>query len=236
MCGAARPARASVASSAWSRARSSGLVACEALHGEPGDHHPLQQHQVERDARDLPDANPTVTNRPPQRRARSACSAFGPPTGSMTTSAPAAGDLLDPRLEVLGAVVDRRLGPRARGTAPASRPRRPRPRTRAPSTAAQLHGGQADAAGGAEHHDPLPGLDPGHAAQRVVGGRVGHARRRRRGQVDRRVDRLERGAGTTTCSANAPTSVEPITRSPTATPVHAGPDAPARCRRTRCPP
>ncbi len=35
-----------------------------------------------------PEAKPTVTKRPPQARARNDASAAGPPTGSMTTSAP----------------------------------------------------------------------------------------------------------------------------------------------------
>ena len=50
------PARlaASSASSALVPGRRPRPVAGEPLQGEPGDHHPLQQHQVERDAGDLP--------------------------------------------------------------------------------------------------------------------------------------------------------------------------------------
>ena len=86
---------------------------------------------------------------------------------------------------------------------------------------AELHGGQADAAAGAEHDELLARLQPGHRAQHVVGGAVGDAERR--GGLRRRPRRgcgvSDVGAPTTASSANAPTSAVPMTRSPTATSV-----------------
>ena len=50
-----------------------------------------------------PDANPSTTKRLPHLVARSACSAYGPPTGSIDDVGGAAGELLGPHLEVFGA-------------------------------------------------------------------------------------------------------------------------------------
>ena len=61
-----------------------------------------------------------------------------------------------------------------------------------PEHRAELDRGQAHAPGGPEHHGPLPRLDPGHAAQRVVRRGMGHPRRGRGAQFDPRVDGPQR--------------------------------------------
>ena len=102
----------------------------------------------------------------------------------------AVGDLFDPRLEVLGAVVDPDLGSmlEAQGQLVGGRRRGQHPGA---ECRPQLDGGQSHPSRGPEDNGPLPRLHPGHAPQRVVGGLMGHPGGRRRGQVDCGVDRLE---------------------------------------------
>ena len=193
MYGVARPARARAASSATSRARSSRWWAPNPSMVNPVTMTPLSRTRFRGILGISPEAKPTVTNRPPQRRARSACSAQRPAHRVDDDVRPVAGDLLHPHLEVLGRVVDghfraaleaqgRLLGRGCRGHHPG------------PQHRAELDRGQAHAPGGPEHHGPLPRLDPGHAAQRVVRRGMGHPGRGRGAQFDRRVDGLERPA------------------------------------------
>ena len=145
----------------------------EALHD-----HALQQHEVQRDARDL-------TRREPERD-EPAAPAGGAERLLRVRAADrvedhvgaAARDLLDALLQVLGLVVDHRL--RARGAADLELLGRRRRREHASAAEQrQLDAREADAARRAEHDDPVAGFDLGHAADRVVGGGVDHAERGR---------------------------------------------------------
>ena len=80
----------------------------------------------------------------------------------------------------------------------------------------ELHGGQADAAAGAQHDQLLAGLHRGDRSEHVVRGAVRDAECGGVPVVDRRPGlRWSAAAGTTTSSANAPRRHVPKTRSPT---------------------
>ena len=83
--------------------------------------------------------------------------------------------------------------------------------------AAELHRGRSHPAARAQDHELLAGLQGRHRAEHVVGGPVGDAERGRPRSSTPGGMRVNDVAGTTTSSANAPTSVEPKTRSSTRT-------------------
>ena len=168
------------------------LVAAESLHGEPGDHDALEQHEVERDPGNLPRGEPDRDEPPTPTQGAQRQLGVRPSHRVDDHMRPLAGDLLHPGLEVLGRVVDRHLG------SPGHTERRLLGRGcgghhPGPQPGPELHRGQTHAASGAEHHGPLPRLDPGHTAQGVVRRSMGHPRGRRRGELDGGVDGLERG-------------------------------------------
>ena len=179
-----------------------------------------------------PEANPTVTNRPPQRMAAG-------PLGVRPSDriddhvGPVAGDLLHPRLEVLGRVVDRPPRLPAPGRAPSSRPRMP-PTMRAPSTA------PSSTAAGPRRRPrraprPTPRLDPGHAAQGVVRRGMGHPEAAAVASSTSGSTGSSDDAGTAICSAKAPNVVDPSPGHRRRRPRRR-PPPPGRCRRTHCPP
>ena len=161
-------------------------------------------------------------------RARSAGSAWGPPTGSTTTSAPPPGELADPRLQVLGLVVDDRArrpppGPRPACSSPAAgrdrwpgrrarwrRRWRPGPRRRRPPAPARSRSAAT----------------AGAAGQGEQGGAVALDERRRPGRAHGGPGtRTSDVAGTATRSANPPSPTMAITRSPGAQPSTPSPTA-----------